>query len=148
MIACARWAGAVVVGGALSAAACLTTYNQCKITPLADAPAVETRPGGCNVDVFEDGQKGARKHVDLGHIVLEWPLAKIKEQGPDGAMKTLRAAACESGAFLITDLRALTTGDGGLVYEGELATLLGDDGKPVNLKKVDAPATARGPSGW
>ena len=141
--------GAAIAVGAL--AACLTTYNQYRFTASPDAPAVEARPAGCNVDIFEDGQKVKRKHQLLGHIVLEWSNGKIHEQGPEGAMKTLRAAACECGAFMLVDMRALTTGDGGLVYEADLATLLNDDGTPVNKKVPKETAAAVTPpptSGW
>ena len=130
---------------ALGLVACLTAYNRYKWTPLNGAPAVEPRAEGCHVDVFEDGQKVDRPHVDIGSIVMEFPQSKLKEQGPEGAIKTLQAAACENGAFIIKDLRALSTGavDKGLVYEGTLATLLGDDGQPLNLRRSDAgPAAA------
>ncbi len=116
-----------------------------KLDRDSGAPALEARPGGCHVDIFEDGQKVTRPHVDIGRIVLDWPRDKLKEQGPDGAMKTLREAACENGAFLITNLRGLPTADQGIVYDGTLATLVGADGKPVN-PKADAPAHRPAPS--
>jgi hypothetical protein len=123
----------------MATSACITAYNPVKVTPDAKAPLVDPRPGGCNVDVFEDGQKDPRKSVVIGRIVLNWPSDKIKEQGPEGAIKTLKASACEQGAFMIEGMRALPDGDGGMVYEADLATLLGDDGKPVNLH-VEKPA--------
>lgn len=131
-------ASALVVG--IVAVACLTTYNRPKYTPIDGAPAVEPRPEGCHVDVFEDGSKVARPHADLGRIVLDWPHAKLKEQGPEGAINTMKTSACENGAFLVKDVRALSTGavESGLVYEGTLATLLGDDGQPLNARKSDA----------
>lgn len=131
-------AGLLVAG--LGLIACLTAYNRYQWKPLAGAPVVEPRPEGCHVDVFDDGQKVDRPHVELGRIVMEFPQAKLKEQGAAGAIKTLQAAACENGAFLIKDLRALSTGavNAGLVYEGTLATLLGEDGQPMNLRRTDA----------
>jgi hypothetical protein len=125
---------------ALGLVACLTAYNRYKWTALDGAPVVEPRAEGCHVDVFEDGQKVDRPHAELGSLVMEFPQSKLKEQGPEGAIKTLKAAACENGAFIIKDLRALSTGavDKGLVYEGTLATLLGDDGQPINLRRTDA----------
>jgi hypothetical protein len=131
------------VGAAVSAVAltaCLTAYNRPKYTPLEGAPAVEPRPEGCSVDVFEDGTPVDRPHADLGRVVLDWPQAKVKEQGPEGAIRTLKAAACENGAFLVKDVRALSTGavESGLVYEGTLATLLGPDGQPMNPRRADA----------
>lgn len=127
---------------ALAAAigACLTTYNRYKYTAIDGAPAVEPRPEGCHVDVVEEGDKIGRPHADIGRIELRFPQAKLKEQGPEGAIKTLKAAACENGAYFVKDLRALPTGvgDPGLVYEGTLATLLGDDGQPMNAKRPDA----------
>jgi hypothetical protein len=122
------------------AVACLTTYNRPKFTAIDGAPAVEPRPDGCHVDVFEDGSKVDRKHAELGRVVLDWPQAKLKEQGPEGAINTLKAAACENGAFLVKDVRALSTGavESGLVYEGTFATLLGDDGLPLNARRADA----------
>jgi hypothetical protein len=148
----------IALASAVAGVACLTSYNRYKWTALADAPQVSPRPDGCNVDVFEDGSKVPRPHADLGNIVLEWPAAKLQEQGPEGAIATLKAAACENGAFIIKDMRALSTGeDRGMVYEATFATLLGDDGKPINLKGVDAgpevaapaPAASAAPaSGW
>ena len=140
-----------MLGFALALTGCLTTYNGLKLTPEPDAPAVEARPGGCNVEVFESGQKPDRKHVDIARVVLEWSRHQVTEQGADGAMKTLKEAACQNGAFFITDLRALTTGavEGGMVYEATFATLIGDDGKPVNLKaRPPAPAPSPAPRGW
>lgn len=122
------------------AVACLTTYNRPKFTPVDGAPLVEPRPEGCHVDVFEDGSKVDRKHVELGRVVLEWPTAKMKEQGAEGAIKTLQASACEKGAFIVKDVRGLSMGavDSGLVYEGTFATLVGDDGLPINARRPDA----------
>jgi hypothetical protein len=123
---------------AAASIACLTTYNPYRWTPKLEAPPVEPRPDGCHVDVFEDGERVPRPHTDIGTVVLEWPQSKIKEQGPEGAIKTLKSAACETGAFIIKDMRALPAGINGLVYEATLATLLGDDGQPLNLRRPDA----------
>lgn len=122
------------------AVACLTTYNRPKFTPVDGAPLVEPRPEGCHVDVFEDGSKVPRPHKDLGRVVLEWPTSKLKEQGAEGAIRTLQASACEKGAFLVKDVRGLSMGavDSGLVYEGTFATLLGEDGEPLNARRPDA----------
>lgn len=130
----------VVMLGLLAAAgACLTTYNRVDWSLLPEAPPVERRAEGCHVDLFEDGQEVTRPHRDLGRAVLNWPQDKLKEQGPEGAIATLKTAACERGAFIIKDLRALTTGrEAGLVYEATFATLLGDDGEPLNLIRPDA----------
>lgn len=130
-----------VVAAFAATSACITSYNRYKWTALAEAPPVEPRPEGCHVDVFEDGQKVTRPHADLGAIVLEWPQQKLDEQGPEGAITTLKAAACEQGAFIIKDLRALPRGPKeGLVYDATLATLLDENGRPLNLKVPKEPA--------
>ena len=128
------------LGFAACITACITAYNRVQWTVLAGAPAVEPRAEGCHVAVFEDGQKVDRPHAELGRFVMDFPRSKLKEQGPEGAILTLKTAACENGAFIIKDLRALSTGavDKGLVYEGTFATLLGDDGQPLNLRRTDA----------
>lgn len=117
----------------------MTMYNRIEWTSLPEAPPLERRAEGCHVELFEDGQHVSRPHVDIGRVVLNWPKDKMKEQGAEGAITTLKMAACEKGAFLIKDMRALTTGrDGGLVYEATFATLLGEDGAPLNLIRGDA----------
>jgi hypothetical protein len=138
---------AVFVAGLAS---CLTGYNRPKVTLLDGAPAVAPRPGGCNVEIVEDGKQVGRPSAPIGHIVLDWPNDKVKEQGPDGAIKTLREAACEAGAFFVLNMRGLPTADGGLVYEADLATLVGDDGKPINAaeKKVVSAPSPPPRSGW
>jgi hypothetical protein len=130
------------------AVACITTYNRPKITMKDGVPQLEKRPDGCHVDVFEEGQKVPREHLDIGSIVLEWPSAKIKEQGPEGAINTLKAAACEHGAFIVKDLRALSTAEdfgGGLIYEATLATLV-ENGHPINEKKLADAGTTPEPT--
>ena len=120
---------------AIALCACMSTYNNARLKPKDGAPEVEPRGGGCNVEIYEDGQPVTKPHQDLRTVELDWPQAKIEEQGPEGALKTLKELACEKGAFLILDLRALTLGVGeGMMYEATFATLLGDDGKPLNLK--------------
>ena len=132
--------GTLAIAVACLCVACLSTYNRPKFTPTDGAPLVEARPEGCHVDVFEDGAKVNRPHAEIGRVVLEWPTSKVKEQGVEGAYKTLQAYACENGAFIVKDVRALSMGavDSGLVYEGTFATLLGDDGLPLNARRADA----------
>jgi len=126
----------VVAVSAVGVGACITTYNKPKFVAREGIPLLDRRADGCNVDVFEDGTKVTRDHLDIGSIVLEWPQSKLKEQGPEGAITTLKAAACEQGAFIIKDMRALSTGiDAGLVYEATLATLV-ENGRPINETKV------------
>jgi hypothetical protein len=127
----------VVVAGV--ATACLTAMNRPKIVPRAEVPALEPRPLDCRLDVTE--QKETRPHLDIADVTLDWPKSRMDQQGPEGAMNTIRAAACEQGAFVVHDLRAIAIGsiDQGLVYEATLATLLDDNGKPLNLKR-DSPA--------
>jgi hypothetical protein len=117
-----------------SLVACLTVYNRPKITPRPEAPPLERRAEGCHVEILDGAWD--KPHLDFADIALDWPRSKIAEQGPEGAMATLRLAACESGAFAIHDMRALVLGtvDQGMVYEGVLATMLDDQGKPLNLK--------------
>lgn len=133
----------VTLGLALCALACITTYNKPKLTLLEGAPAVEQRADGCHVDVYQDGEEVPRPHAVLGSVELDWPQKKIEEQGPEGAISTLKAYACENGAFLIKDLRALSMGVGeGMIYEGTFATLLDDSGKPLNAKGAPVAADA------
>ncbi|MCC7071346.1 MAG: hypothetical protein IT383_08485 [Deltaproteobacteria bacterium] len=121
----------------LGASACLTTVNKPKLIASASAPAVDKRADGCHVDVYQDGEEVQRPHAVIGTVALDWPQKKIEEQGPEGAIATLKAFACENGAFLIKDLRALAMGVGeGMIYEGTFATLLDDKGKPINAKGV------------
>lgn len=127
----------------LAATACITAYNDARITRKEGAPEVERRPDGCHVDVLQDGERLERPHAEIGSVVLDWPRKKIEEQGPEGAINTLKAFACEKGAFVVKDLRALPMGVGeGMIYEGTLATFLGDDGKPLNAKGAPAAADA------
>lgn len=130
-----RLAFALVLSLAL-VSACLTTRNRPAITPRAEVPALEGRAPGCNIEMLEDGTPPTRPHLDIADVVLEWPRDKVAQQGPAAAIETLKQAGCEHGAFIVHGIRALTTGsvDSGLVYEATFATLLGDDGKPVNLK--------------
>lgn len=119
----------------LLAGSCITAINNAKLKPIEGAPEVEKRADGCHVEVFQDGEAVTRPHADLGTVELDWPKKKIEEQGPEGAINTLKAFACEKGAFVIKDLRALAMGVGeGMIYEATFATLLGEDGKPLNPK--------------
>lgn len=119
---------------------CITTFNRPKLTPKEGAPEVERRSDGCHVDVFQDGEQVPRPHAELGTVALDWPQKKIEDQGPEGAMVTLKAFACERGAFVIKDLRALTMGVGeGMIYEATFATLLDEQGKPLNAKVAVQP---------
>ena len=124
---------------AFSSSGCLTLVNRPKVTLRPEAPAVDARAGGCNVQVFEDGTAFTAPHLDIADVTLEWPRDKIAASGPDGALKTLRESACEQGAFVIYDLRALTNGyiEAGMIYEATFATLLDANGKPLNAKKVE-----------
>lgn len=135
-----------VVAVTMAALSCITTYNKPKLTLKEDAPAVDKRADGCHVDIYQDGETVPRAHADLGAVVLDWPQKKIEEQGPEGAIATLKAFACESGAFLVKDLRALAMGVGeGMIYEGTFATLLDESGKPLNATvAVDAGVPADG----
>ncbi len=134
----------LAAASAALALGCITAYNRPTLTPRDDAPEVEQRGDGCHVDVFQDGEPVPRPHLDLGAVELDWPQKKIEEQGPEGAIATLKAFACEKGAFIIKDLRALAKGVGeGMIYQATFATLLGDDGKPLNGKgRTSSPGTA------
>jgi hypothetical protein len=120
----------------LVVSACLTTRNRPTIAARADVPPLEGRAPGCNIEMLEDGTPPTRPHLDIADVTLEWPRDKVADQGPAAAMETLKQAGCENGAFIVHGIRALTTGsvESGLIYEATFATLLGDDGKPVNLK--------------
>lgn len=137
---------AAVVSVATLSLCCITTFNKPKLTPAEGAPEVLRRADGCNVDVYQDGEAVPRKHADLGAVELDWPQKKIEEQGPEGAIATLKAFACEKGAFVVKDLRVLAMGVGeGMIYQATFATLLDDDGRPLNAKSE--PASDGGPAG-
>lgn len=129
----------LVVAAAVLAAACLTLVNRPKVVLRADAPLLEPRATNCNVEIVEEGQRLTRPHLDFGDVVLEWPRDRVAQQGAEVAMRTLRETACENGAFFVHNVRALTTGEAGFVYEGTLATLLDDAGRPLNLKAAPVP---------
>ena len=78
----------------LLTAACLTTVNRPKVVLRADAPALESRASGCNVEVIEDGDTLTRPHQDIADVELVWSRAQIAQQGPDAAIQTLRQSAC------------------------------------------------------
>jgi hypothetical protein len=128
---------AVVVIVTGSVASCLTLFNGVVFEPLPDAPVLEARPEGCIVEVVEDGTTSQRKARVIGRVKLDWSREQMQTQGAAGALKTLRAAACERGAHLVLDMRALPkTPDPGVVYEADLAVLLNDDGEPLVASKL------------
>ena len=132
---------ALVVGVVLLAlTSCLTALNPVRFTPVMDAPVLAERAEGCAVEIIEQGQTLARPHRVIGHVVLEWSGEQQRDQGLQGAQKTLRQAVCERGAHFIVDFRALPRGFGsGVLYEGDIAVLLDD-------ALDDAPASAIEPS--
>ena len=105
--------------------------------PAADAPVVEPRAEGCAVEIVQDGLTSSRASQTLGHIRMEWSTEQMRTQGHDGAVKSLKAAACERGAHLVLGLRVLPrTPDPGAVYDADLAVLIDEAGKPLQPKSM------------
>ncbi len=120
----------LVFGALASVAGCITTVNPVSFTRDTGAPTVEPRADNCPVDVIDDGTRYTRPHKVLGHIVLEWSANQVREQGPDYALRTLKSAACEQGAHVVLNMRALPRGfQEGMLYEGDIAVLLDDNGE-------------------
>ena len=135
---------AVVV---VSAAACITTVNSVKYERFTGAPVLQARGEGCSVDIVDDGTKFDRPHKEMGSVVLEWSATQMREQGPDYAMKTLRTAACEEGAHVVLNMRALPRGfNEGMVFEGVLAVLLDENGEPLAGKMTGTSVSHSGSS--
>ncbi len=116
----------------VAAGACMTLINPVKIQRAPGAPVLEARDDGCSVEIVDDGTPFTKPHQELGTIVLEWSATQMKDQGPEAALKTLRAAACEAGAHVVLQMRALPRGPNeGMVFDGTLAVLLDDKGQPL-----------------
>jgi hypothetical protein len=140
----------VVVASAASA--CITTVNAVGYKPLADAPALEPRAEGCAVEIFDENEKPSHPFQVIGRMELSWSQRQMEEQGPEYAMKTLKTAVCEQGGHYLLDMRALPRGfKEGMLFEGDVAVILGDDGKPLqgvatgtasSTEGVTAPAIA------
>lgn len=125
----------VVVVVLASVVGCITTVNPVVFTRETGAPTVESRADNCPVDIVDDGTKFDRPHKVLGHVVLEWSAGQMKDQGPDYALRTLKTAACEQGAHAVLNMRALPRGfNEGMIYEGDLAVLLDENGEPLTGK--------------
>ncbi len=133
---------AAALAAALAGPACLSVLNGVAYDPAADAPTVLPRPGGCSVEIVEDGSVPARPHALLGRVRLDWTRAKMEAQGHQGALKSLREEACARGAHLILDLRVLPqTPNPGSFYDAAFAVLLDDDGQPLQPRSLAPDAT-------
>ncbi len=122
----------VVVAGC---AGCITTVNPVLFTRETGAPTLSSRADNCPVDVIDDGTRFDRPHKLLGHVVLEWSASQLKDQGADKALRTLMNAACDVGAHVVINMRALPRGfNEGMIYEGDLAVLLDEKGDPLEGK--------------
>ncbi len=133
---------ALVVVVAVGGPSCLATLNGVVFEPAADAPVVEPRADGCSVEIFEDGGPPARPNKKIGHLQMVWSPEQMSTQGHDGALKSLASAACVRGAHLVLGLRVLPrTPDPGVVYDGDLAVLLDDNGQPYKPKSMATPPT-------
>lgn len=117
----------LVVG---ATAACATLVNPVSFTSEPDAPILEPRPDGCSVEISDENGPPARPHKVIGRLELSWSATRIKEQGAEGALKTLRTAACEHGGHYVLNMRALPRGfNEGVMYEADLAVLLDEKGE-------------------
>jgi hypothetical protein len=131
----------VTVVVAAASVSCLATLNGVIYEPAADAPVVAPRAEGCAVEIVEHGTTSSRANHTLGHIRMEWSTEQMRTQGHDGALKSLKAAACERGAHLVLGLRVLPrTPDPGVVYDADLAVLLDETGKLLQPKSMAEPA--------
>jgi len=121
---------AVVVVVGLVGGACATLVNPVAFTSEPGAPTLEPRPDGCSVDISDENGPPPRPHRVIGRLELSWSPDRIKEQGAEGALKTLRTAACEHGGHLVLNMRALPRGfNEGVLYEADLAVLLDEKGE-------------------
>jgi len=121
----------VVVAGA----ACLTLVNPVTFTREHGAPTLPARADNCPVEIYDEGQAFEKAHKLLGHVVLEWSATQFKEQGADTALRTLKNAACDVGAHVVINMRALPRGfNEGMIYEGDLVALLDDKDDPLRGK--------------
>ncbi len=110
--------------------ACATLVNPVVFISAADAPLLEARPEGCTVEITDENGPPPRPHRVIGRLELSWSADRIKEQGAEGALKTLRTAACEHGGHYVTNMRALPRGfNEGVLYEADLAVLLDEKGE-------------------
>jgi hypothetical protein len=115
-----------------AATSCLTTVNPVVFKPDADAPTLPERAEGCAVSVYDENQQPERPYKTFGRIELSWSAQQIAQQGPEGAMKTLKLAVCERGGHYIVNLRALPRGfKEGMLFEGEVAYIIDADGRPL-----------------
>lgn len=116
----------VVTGG------CVTTVNPVIFKVDADAPVLPERAEGCAVEIFDENETPPQKSKTFGRIELSWSQSQLTDQGPEGALRTLRSAVCERGGHYVLNLRALPRGfKEGMLYEGDVAVIVDDDGKPL-----------------
>lgn len=113
----------------VTAGACATLVNPVTFTSEPGAPTLEPRPDGCSVEISDENGPPPRPHRLIGRLELSWSPDRIKEQGAEGALKTLRTAACEHGGHYVLNMRALPRGfNEGVLYEADLAVLLDENG--------------------
>lgn len=118
--------------GLLVVSACVTTVNPVTFKADADAPLLPERPDGCAVEIFDENDKPPQAYKTFGRVELSWSQSQLTDQGPEGAMRTLRAAVCERGGHYVVNLRALPRGfKEGMLYEGDVAFIVDADGKPL-----------------
>jgi len=115
-----------------AATSCLTTVNPVVFKADADAPTLPERAEGCAVEIYDENQKPERPFKTFGRIELSWSQQQLTEQGPEGAMKTLKLAVCERGGHYIVNMRALPRGfKEGMLFEGDIAYIVDADGRPL-----------------
>lgn len=132
---------------ALLATSCLTTVNPVVFRPDTDAPALPERAEGCAVEIYDENQQPARPFKTFGHIELSWSQQQLTEQGPEGALKTLKLAVCERGGHYIVNMRALPRGfKEGMLFEGDVAYIVDDDGQPL-MGVASGSATSKATAG-
>jgi hypothetical protein len=130
-------AAAAVTAVVSATSSCLATINGVVYEPLPDAPVVAPRAEGCAIEVVEDGSTASRTNRTIGHIRMEWSTDQMRTQGHDGALKSLKAEACERGAHLVLGLRVLPRApDPGAVYDADLAVLLDESGQILQPRSM------------
>lgn len=115
-----------------AATSCLTAVNPVVLTPDADAPTLPERAEGCAVEIYDENQRPEQPYKTFGRIELSWSEQQIAQQGPEGAMKTLKLAVCGRGGHYIVNMRALPRGfNEGMLFEGDIAYIIDADGRPL-----------------
>lgn len=94
-----------------------------KFTLKEGAREGQPRPEGCHVEVV---MKGTDPKIDydyevIGEIELRRSKKQMQQSGPQAAMTALKNEGCKHGAFVLVDVEARVTPNGGVTYWANLA---------------------------